>query len=187
MPRVWNLSSSCGMAKAGSYARVVRPFSAWILEARERQTAGVASPSAGSALSRRPGATNSRRRPMVPPFGSAHRWEAPSRNPPAAFSIVRGAHGSTEGRKYGSPPPATYAVARVTSEGKISMSSLRVHEILQQSSGMHARDLFSLALTSKHELGRKRSGGRPLRRPPYVILPRGGEVVVRTKASVMRS
>lgn len=43
---------------------------------------------------------------------------------------------------------------------------------------MHARDLFSLSLTSHHELGSQRAKGMSIRRPPSVILPRGNEIVM---------
>ena len=45
----------------------------------------------------------------------------------------------------------TYSVAKVQADGSLSLESLKLPDILRNSS-LHARDLFSLALTSSHDV-----------------------------------
>ena len=75
-----------------------------------------------------------------------------------------------------STPPhsaSSYKVARVGIDGTMVMKSLLLSEILKKSPNIYARDLFSLALTTKQERHK-----RTLRRPVSAILPRGDEILV---------
>lgn len=79
----------------------------------------------------------------------------------------------------------TYSVAKVQSDGSLSLESLKLSDILRNSS-LHARDLFSLALTSSHDVEEDNRRHRRRRtqqassagRTPAAILPRGDEVVL---------
>jgi len=77
-----------------------------------------------------------------------------------------------------------YTIVKITKEGKVHYESLSIGEILRGSS-MHARDLFSLALTSHYETihinnnekGHNRTSQKE-RRPPAAIMPRSGEIII---------
>ena len=77
----------------------------------------------------------------------------------------------------------TYSVAKVRADGSLAIESLKLPEILRNSS-LHARDLFSLALTSSHDVeedSRRRWRPRQVSsagRTPAAILPRGDEIVL---------
>ena len=80
----------------------------------------------------------------------------------------------------------TYSVAKVQADGSLSLESLKLPDILRNSS-LHARDLFSLALTSSHDVEEDNRRHRRRRttqqassagRTPAAILPRGDEVVL---------
>lgn len=79
----------------------------------------------------------------------------------------------------------TYSVAKVQSDGSLTLESLKLSDILRNSS-LHARDLFSLALTSSHDVEEDNRRHRRRRtqqassagRTPAAILPRGDEVVL---------
>lgn len=80
-------------------------------------------------------------------------------------------YSSSENRRRDASSQPTYRVAQVLSNGKLSIKSLQISEILRDST-MHVRDLFSLALTTGQERKKK------FKRPPAAILPRGNEVIV---------
>mmetsp|Transcript_36645 Transcript_36645/g.80157 ORF Transcript_36645/g.80157 Transcript_36645/m.80157 type:complete len:576 (+) Transcript_36645:469-2196(+) len=75
----------------------------------------------------------------------------------------------------------TYSVANVSADGRLSVTTLALPDILRNSS-LHARDLFSLALTSSHEvedtLRKSRRATGAAARTPAAILPRGDEIVL---------
>ena len=83
----------------------------------------------------------------------------------------------------------TYAVAILTpntnSSAKLSMKNLRIDQILKEAPGTHARDFFSLSLTSLGDAAsRKRrammnhySVNNKIH--PWFILPRESEIIVR--------
>ena len=82
-----------------------------------------------------------------------------------------------------------YKVAKITEKGNVSFTNLSITEILKR---VHARDLFSLALTSSQEYQSKRSSGRITgstrstignntrrnKRSPTAILPRQFDIIV---------
>ena len=82
----------------------------------------------------------------------------------------------------------TFTVAKIQDNGSLTIESLKLPEILRKST-LHARDLFSLALTSSHELQEDENRRKMRRRPQYhgssaagrtpaAILPRGDEIVL---------
>lgn len=82
-----------------------------------------------------------------------------------------------------------YKVAKITDKGNVSFTTLSITEILKR---VHARDLFSLALTSSQEHESKKKSGRITgstrsivgnntrrnKRSPTAILPRHGDIIV---------
>ena len=79
----------------------------------------------------------------------------------------------------------TYSVAKVQADGSLSLESLKLPDILRNSS-LHARDLLTLALTSSHDVEEDNRRHRRRRtqqassagRTPAAILPRGDEIVL---------
>ena len=82
----------------------------------------------------------------------------------------------------------TFTVAKIQDNGSLTIESLKLPEILRKST-LHVRDLFSLALTSSHELREDENRRKMRRRPQYhgssaagrtpaAILPRGDEIVL---------
>lgn len=99
-------------------------------------------------------------------------------------AIFRAASGKATPSARAALGEKTYSVAKVQADGLLSLESLRLPDILRNSS-LHARDLFSLALTSSHDV--EQSSYRRRRttqqassagRTPAAILPRGDEVVL---------
>ncbi len=84
--------------------------------------------------------------------------------------------------------PPQYSVTKICEKGKVSHTILSISELLKSSS-MHARDLFSLALTSRQEYeqrrrkhdeseSKRRSKLRRNKRSLAAILPRDNEIIV---------
>lgn len=73
----------------------------------------------------------------------------------------------------------TYEIAQIKKDGQMQYRSKTIEEILRGSS-MHARDLFSLNLTSTQMSGKKASR---LVRPSAAILPREDDILVSLKPS----
>lgn len=82
---------------------------------------------------------------------------------------------------------AAYRVTKISDSGKSAYASLTVADIIRGSS-VHARDLFSLALSTDDEDQREKKGNEPKRyyrsarfsrrNPSPVILPRGEKIIV---------
>lgn len=103
---------------------------------------------------------------------------APSSSPLAIYTRQNSTYTSARA----TAAEKTYSVANISANGSLSMTSLALTEILRNSS-LHARDLFSLALTSSHEMEdttfyRKRRQRGAAARTPSAILPRGDEIVL---------
>eukprot|EP00979_Chaetoceros_neogracilis_P012106 scaffold3111_cov263-Chaetoceros_neogracile.AAC.13 len=72
-----------------------------------------------------------------------------------------------------------YKVAKITEDGNVDLTTLSINEILQR--GVHARDLFTLALSSSQE--QQQSSNNPfqssrLKRSPSAILPRNNDIII---------